>query len=149
MGRIGSGRPGGIGRETVESFRSIDINHLHQEGCLSPGWTGVWQWTHDGERVAWINMHMESERLVLSYRDRISGGDWHDITEPVPIVHVPCRFGSRRPYFICPGMVNGTACGRRVAKLYGADRYFLCRHCYRLPYTSQSEGAFRSNAATR
>jgi hypothetical protein len=39
--------------------------------------------------------------------------------------------------------VNGTACGRRVAKLYGPGRYFLCRHCYRLAHASQSEDAQR------
>ena len=50
-----------------------------------------------------------------------------------------CRFGGTRPYFICPGVVNGIACGRRVAKLYGPGRYFLCRHCYRLAHASQSE----------
>ena len=37
-------------------------------------------------------------------------------------------------------MVNGVACDRRVAKLHAAGRYFLCRHCYRLAYASQSEG---------
>ena len=26
----------------------------------------------------------------------------------VRIVRVPCRFGGTRPYFICPGVVNGT-----------------------------------------
>ena len=36
--------------------------------------------------------------------------------------------------------MNGISCGRRVAKLYGAGRYFVCRHCYRLSYASQSEG---------
>ena len=35
------------------------------------------------------------------------------------------------------------ACGRRVAKLYGPGRYFVCRHCYRLAYASQSEDAQR------
>jgi hypothetical protein len=30
----------------------------------------------------------------------------------------PCRFGGAPPYFICPGVVNGIACGRRVAKLH-------------------------------
>jgi hypothetical protein len=45
----------------------------------------------------------------------------------------------RNPYFICPGVVNGVACGRRVAKLFGPRRYFLCRHCYRLVHASQSE----------
>jgi hypothetical protein len=36
--------------------------------------------------------------------------------------------------------MNGVACGRRVAKLYGPGRYFLCRHCYRLADVSQNEG---------
>ena len=35
--------------------------------------------------------------------------------------------------------MNGVACGRRVAKLHGPGRYFLCRHCYRLAHASQSE----------
>jgi hypothetical protein len=39
-------------------------------------------------------------------------------------------------------VVNGIACGRRVAKLYGPGRYFLCRHCYRLAHASQSEGVW-------
>ena len=41
----------------------------------------------------------------------------------------------------CPGVVNGIACGRRVGKLYGPGRYFLCRRCYRLAHASQSEDA--------
>lgn len=141
MGGIGSGRPSNSGRGIVEQWRSIDVNRLLQEGCLSPGWQGGCQWMHYGERVASIRMHMESEHLVLSYRIQIGSSDWEDIIEHVQIVHVPCRFGGSRPYFICPGVVNGIACERRVAKLYGAGRYFLCRHCYSLAYASQSEGA--------
>ena len=38
--------------------------------------------------------------------------------------------------------MNGIPCGRRVAKLHGSGRYFLCRHCYRLAHASQSEGAW-------
>ena len=38
--------------------------------------------------------------------------------------------------------MNGVTCGRRVAKLHGPGRYFLCRHCYRLAHASQSEGAW-------
>jgi len=53
-----------------------------------------------------------------------------------------CRFGGARPYFVCPGVVNGITCGRRVAKLYGAGTYFLCRHCYRLAYASQREDRY-------
>jgi hypothetical protein len=98
-------RPSGCGRTKVEACRAIDVNRLNREGCLRSGWVGNWQWTRDGERVAWIVLHTEGDRLHL------------------------CCFGGARPYFICPGLANGVTCRRRVAKLYGAGRYFLCRHC--------------------
>src|SRR3954471_21650009 len=139
MGGLGSGRPSGSGRNTVESCRSLDINELQRTGCLEPGWAGGWQWTRDGERVAWINLRAEVDRLHLTYRVHSAGEDWQDVHETVRIVRVPCRFGGSRPYFICPGAVNGVPCCRRVAKLYGAGRFFLCRHCYGLAYASQRE----------
>jgi hypothetical protein len=36
-------------------------------------------------------------------------------------------------------VVNCVGGGRRVAKLYGPGKYFLCRHCYDLRYESQRE----------
>lgn len=142
MGGLGSGRPSGFGRETVESCRSIDVNRLHRAGYLVPGWWGDWEWKRDGERVAWISMRAEENRLVLSYNYRRNDEEWQSVEQPVPTIQVPCRFGGTRPYFICPGVVNGVTCGRRVVKLYGPGRYFLCRHCYGLAYASQSEGAW-------
>ncbi len=59
--------------------------------------------------------------------------------EPVPLEWTPCNFGGERPWFVCPGVVNGVRCGRRVAILYGPGKYFLCRHCYDLCYESQRE----------
>ena len=140
MGGFGSGRPSGSGCSTVEACRSIDVNRLHKTGCLRAGWCGGWQWKREGENVASINLRSEADRLHLSYRVRIGGGDWEDVAETVRIVRVPCRFGGTRPYFICPGVANGIACGRRVVKLHGPGRYFLCRHCYRLANASQREG---------
>ena len=142
MGGFGSGRPSGSGRDTVEYSRSIDVNRLHREGCLHAGWMGGWQWNQGAEKVASINLRAEPDWLHLSYRVRIAGGEWDNIEEPVRVVRVPCRFGGARPYFICPGVVNDIACGRRVAKLHGPGRYFLCRHCYRLAHASQSEGTW-------
>jgi hypothetical protein len=139
MGGLGSGRPAGLGRDKVESSRSIDVNRLHREGCLKSGWRGGWHWSQDGEKVASINLHSEDGYLHLSYRVRIGGGEWEDVEEAVRIVRVPCQFGGSRLYFICPGVVNSIPCGQRVVKLHGPKRYFLCRHCYRLSYTSQSE----------
>jgi hypothetical protein len=64
------------------------------------------------------------------------------VAEAVRVARVPCRFGGCRPYFLCPGVVDGVACGRRVAKLHGAGRYFLCRRCHRLAHASQGEAAW-------
>ena len=78
-------------------------------------------------------------RITLTYRYRCNDDEWQDVEEPVAIVWTPCHFGGSRPWFICPGVVNGVPCGRRVGKLYGPGRYFLCRHCYGLAYQSQRE----------
>jgi hypothetical protein len=142
MGGFGSGRPSGSGRGTVKASRSLDVNRLHREGCLRAGWAGGWQWTHDGERVAWISLRIDADRVHLTYRVRIGGGDWEDVAETVRIVRIACRFGGSRPLFVCPGVVNGIACGQRVAKLHEPVRYFLCRHCYRLAHASRSESGW-------
>ncbi len=142
MGGIGSGRPAGRGRDPVESCRSIDVNRMHQEGCLSPGWRVGWQWTREGVKVASINLRAEEDWLHLSYRVRMAGSEWEDVEQTVRIVRVSCRLGGARPYFICPGIVHGIPCERRVAKLYVLGRYFLCRHCHRLVHSSQSESAW-------
>jgi hypothetical protein len=47
-----------------------------------------------------------SQSLNLTYRVRVSGGEWHDVKETVRIVRIPCRFGGSRPYFACPGVVK-------------------------------------------
>jgi len=139
MGGFGSTRWGWTGtRDTVESARSLDINRLNQAGCLRPGYWGGWEWKRDGERVADIVLRATAGQLNLSYRIRQHGDEWRDIEQPTPIIWVPCRFGGRRPYFLCPGR----GCGRRVAKLYCAATHFLCRHCYRLAYASQREDPY-------
>ena len=141
MGGFGSGRSSGFGgRRVADGCRSLDINRLNRDGCLNNGFDGVLSWTREGESLASIRVKAEEGRLVVSYRVRVSEGDWEDVREMVRIVRVPCRFGGTRPYFYCPGVNSGVACERRVAKLFGAGRYFLCRHCYGLSYASQGEG---------
>lgn len=137
MGGCGSGRQGWKSR--VEDCRSLDVNRLHKAGCLEPGYRGGWQWSRDGEEIAGIRFWCEAFRLVLSFRFRRYGEDWQDVEQPVGLIRVPCHLGGQRPYFRCPGVVNGRYCGRRVAKLYSGGPYFLCRHCYDLTYVSRSE----------
>jgi hypothetical protein len=138
MGGLGSGRWKDRTRKTVESHLMVDINQLREKGCLRPGWSSTCQWT-DGNEVGSINLSAEAERLHLSYKVRVGDGKSEDMTETIPIVHLPCRFGGSRAYFICPGPQNGTDCGRRITKLYLSCRYFLCRHCNKLAYQSQYE----------
>ena len=123
MGGFGSGRPSGSGRETIESCRSINVNRLHREGCLRPGWVGRWQWTLDDEKVASFNLRVEDHRLHLSYGVRICC--WEDVAETVRVLRIACRFGGARPYLTCPGVMNGVTCSRRVVKLHALGTIFF------------------------
>ena len=129
-------------RPIVEDYRCLDVDRWHRDGLLRPGHGFSWCWWRDSDRtqkVANINVLVTDGRVVLSYRCRYGGGDWHDVTKSVPLTWTLCNYGGRRPWFVCPGVVNGVVCGRRVRKLYCAGRYFLCRHCYGLAYESQRE----------
>ncbi|WP_390915194.1 hypothetical protein [Pseudosulfitobacter sp. SM2401] len=137
MGGYGSGRPSY--KQKVEGSRALDVNRCHRQGILNPGWRGSWIWSQDGNEVARINVKAQQGQLMLDYRVRQGGGDWETVRQPVPVIYTPCHYGGQRPYFRCPGVVNGRHCNRRVAKLYAGGKYFLCRHCYNLAYTSQSE----------
>ncbi|UWR13614.1 hypothetical protein [Sulfitobacter sp. M368] len=140
MGGYGSGRPSY--KQKAEDYRSLDVNRFHREGCLNPGRQGNWVWSRDGEETGRIGYKAEEGRLVLNYRVRAYGGDWEPITETINLTHVDCHYGRKRPYFRCPGVVNGRHCGRRVGKVFSGGRYFLCRHCYNIGYSSQSEARY-------
>jgi hypothetical protein len=127
-------------KATVEGCRRLDVRDWQRRGLLCPRMEFSWGWWNgDGRKVASINVRVQPGRVRLSYRIRRNGEDRQDIEEPVALVWTPCYYGGQRPWFICPGVVQGRICGRRVAILYGVGRYFLCRHCYGLTYESQRE----------
>jgi hypothetical protein len=121
----------------VESYLTLDVDQLAKKGCLRPGWSGTCRWT-DGNEVVSINLRAEAKRLHLSYPVRVEDRERRHITDTIPIVRLPCRFGGDRAYFLCPGP-RGTDCGRRTTKLHLSNRYFLCRDCSQLAYASQYE----------
>lgn len=54
------------------------------------------------------------------------------------------RFGGLRWWFVCPLVVKGRSCKRRVGKLYlpPHGRYFGCRHCNRRRPSYAPPGVF-------
>ena len=140
MGGSGSGSyyRSGI-KDTTDGHKSLDVNWLNRKGYLAPGrWSSIHWWRGD-EDVGNINIRAEERSLVLEYRCGVGGGEWESVTEAVLLSWTLCNYGGRRPWFICPGVRSGVPCRRRVAKLYGAGKLFLCRHCYDLAYDSQRE----------
>jgi len=131
-------------KDTAESYRSLDIRKLSREGWLRLGMAGQATWSRNGRKEASIGWAVfgsdngKAESLELYYTVTPRGGEPKDVRYHVPITWTPCNYGGERPWFICPGIINGKPCSRRVAVLYGGY-YFLCRHCHNLSYNSQRE----------
>ena len=149
MGGFGSGRDGYSAKTTVEECRNIDATRWQQEGILRPFCSSY------GGRWIWSDPVTKEERASIGYQSECNAtaGTVHlDYTitrqgEKIPMDYTVRLATTRTPWgklrwwFICPLVVNGRACSRRVRKLYlpGGGKYFGCRHCYNLTYTSCQE----------
>jgi hypothetical protein len=131
MGGWGSGRWNRWDtKPTVEHYRYIDVRAWHREGVLRPGlrFVVIWQ-SSSGDDIVSIGVTMILGAMELSYLCNDEPLQYR-----IPLTWTPCPYGGRRVWFRCP---PGLGCGRRVAKLYQANRHFLCRACYKLAYASQ------------
>jgi hypothetical protein len=142
MGGEGSGNWYRFDKKTTTGeCQSVDVRYLHRNGHLRGGHRfSSLRWARAGRETVSIGGVVSGdgrpEQVTLLYRHRSGpGGEWEEIQEPLPLSWTACNFGGERPWFICPGAGSG----RRVAVLYGPERYFLCRHCYDLVYESQRE----------
>jgi len=75
-------------------------------------------------RLHYTHMPGEPEEAKLDY--------------PVRLVTTRPHLGGMRWWFICPLVVSGRPCRRRVAKLY-SRKYYGCRTCHGLVYRSSQE----------
>ncbi len=139
MGGAGSGSWYRFDKKiAVEQCRSLDVRRLYREGLLKPGHRFTSSWSRAGREIASIGGVVlgssRPEQVVLLFRHRSgASAEWEDVQESVELEWTPCNFGGERPWFLCPSI----ECGRRVAVLHAAGKYFLCRHCYGLSYESQ------------
>ena len=135
MGGYGSGR-GPARHSTVGGCHSIDVRQLQWKGALRPRVVASLSWSaNETEQVpSSIGPLTHEGTIALSYNyRRRTDEEWIAVEEPIRLTRTQCNYGGERPWFICPG----ASCYRRVAILYGAGKYYLCRHCYNLVYASQ------------
>ncbi len=134
MGGIGSGRLWHYAsKDTTSSYRSLDIRQLERHDLLKVNNSFFWQWIHDGEAIASIQVTVQQNNVMVSYRVN-EDGECVDRNYPVYIERTSCHLGGKRSWFRCPAR----GCEKRAAILYGGS-IFACRHCYRLAYQSQRE----------
>jgi len=149
MGGAGSGRWGWRDKKTtVEECLTLTAGKLARDGVIArssgSGWLS-WTSTTTGEQTASAGYSREGndDLVVLRLRYTVGrrDGEKQDIEVPIVIQTTPSAVGGIRWFFTCPLIVNGRSCGRRVGKLYlpPVARYFGCRHCHDLTYTSCQE----------
>ena len=135
-------------KATVEDCLTIDAGRWGREGALRLGRNnrGSVRWTYrSGNTFA---VHYEA-RLADEARPRVWLRYWwrwgdgepqsEDYSVGLTATHPP--FGGLRWWFLCPLIVDGAPCRRRVGELYLPRRadHFGCRLCYDLTYTSSQE----------
>jgi hypothetical protein len=133
-------------RKTVEQCKNLDIFWLRQESCLSGFVKGEIYWKNSLGEVTnsiGIDISIKPENYVRVYYSWTSGGtgETENLDYKIRLETTTCYFGGERYWFVCPLIVNGVPCDRRVGKLYlpRKAKYFGCRHCYNLTYRSCRE----------
>ena len=121
-------------RTTVDEVKRLDVHWLHRQACLRPSARATVTWHRGAQQTGSVGVAMVDGYLVVECRYRQRGAEaWEDVRQVITLDWTVCHYGGKRPWFLCPG------CRRRVAVLSGDGKWFLCRHCYWLPYASQCE----------
>lgn len=125
--RFGAGRPGW--HVKAEHCLRLDVRELARRKLLG-GVSCTWRWSNTvtGEELGSIGITTRPGAAWLNYS---SGGV--PVGQDVRISETACHFGGTRPWFQCP------RCGRRVGVLFLRGSNFVCRHCGRVAYASQSD----------
>ena len=126
----------------IDHVARIRIQNVRKWNYLKTGYTeGGICWTDENETIVSrissrfsIDPDGESCMRLVYYLLEDRSGKQQGFDYFVSLVWVPCRFGGKRWYFLCPN----ANCGRRCSMLYSADHYFVCRKCTGLYYFSQS-----------
>jgi hypothetical protein len=150
MGGLGSGNRYQWRRlskkTTVEECLSLDARRWQREGILAAGVrsTRTWRWTYRAGGAFAVSYEVDTQdparpvvRLSYSWA-WVSTKEQESASYPVELTTTKPPHSGVRWWFLCPLVLRGVPCGRRVGKLYlpPLDRYFGCRRCHDLTYRS-------------
>jgi hypothetical protein len=121
---------GGRGASRCEAMHRIEINWMRENGYLNPGRWATTSWSRGNEPTGSIGTGAHDGWLELVYR-----ANDETIRDVVRYRRTQTNFGGWRDWFECP------RCLRACGVLYGG-KYFRCRKCHRLTYSSQYEEAW-------
>lgn len=148
MGGTGSGRWRNHRKRTVEECFFVDIDELCRDGLDQRGEASVFVKSNSGLRKKQVasvgyrfGVNAKGDYVLELHYSIEREGKRENVVEAIPLQTTSPHFGGLRWWFTCPLVVNGTACLRRVGKLYMPPDclYFGCRHCYELTYRSCQE----------
>ena len=138
MGGIGSGNRfrRQTKKTTVEESLTMDMKYFRRHLVVGSSGSVTWPGPEGRKPSMGYAVSGGDDRRIatLHYRWR----DKENISIPVRLTPTPTQFGGPRWWFVCPLIVGGITCNRRVSKLYlppGA-KYFGCRKCHELTYRS-------------
>lgn len=140
MGRWGYG-----GKIESDGLKKIETSFLKKHGYFC-GWksgTITWtnNWSENKNSVGIIVSTMNGDNHIRIHYTQTDNdtNEKKDFDYKIPLTSIPCRFGGKRYWFICPWYKDGRYCGKRVGTLYKDGDYFACRHCYDLTYSSRKQ----------
>lgn len=150
-----------MSKTLAEQSNGLSIFWLKKHGYLNKEWSlqsGGIKWTYGisessiGFSVIKDNYGTAAERAYIQLRYANTShwtGEKEDLDYRASLTTTPCHYGGIRYWFICPLTINGQYCGKRVGVLYSVGKYFGCRKCGNIAYSSQmSGGKFRSSSVT-
>jgi len=137
-------------RTTVEECRVLNVFNMTRDGVFKKGPGNSWisKWINSrGEETNSIGYWVHKNNIGGLYLElqytitKKSSGETEEMVYRVNLERTSCNFGGFRYWFICPLVENGKPCQRRAGKLYlpPGGKYFGCRQCYNLTYSSQKD----------
>jgi len=139
---------------------SLSIFWLKRQGYFNNNYqSGSINWSCNGESRGGMGISVKRENInspteQASLNLRYTHTDYwskekSDMDYNIRLEATPCNYGGKRYWFICPLSVNGQYCGRRVGVIYSIGKWFGCRRCGQIAYSSQMRGgSYRGTSFT-